>query len=256
MVNMVSQPSDTTKPLSEVVRKCFEDEVLKARRALTSSRPSVASITSGYLATVIEHMTTTRSFFMDDARQFITLVLAPFFASGLVGANSFAEGIAPRDATILRGIALAIVFIILPVTYALESKAKAAYEFYVASAIHAAIMHSAVSLGGCHHWFAHVYRCIDGIVDKDKEGIDRFAASLHWKQVLINSWMRSSSQDSRGGGNLFQSFNLLLRISKGAAYAVLFLGLVFTCTHASSESAKSSPSHQTQSSATIQCKPL
>jgi hypothetical protein len=189
---------------------------------------------------------------MDDAKQFVTLVLVLFVASGLLAAHGTSEGITQMESIILFLSALAITALIFPVTDALKSKATAGYELYIASAIHAAIVHSAVSLGNSHQWFAHVYRNIDEIQDGDANDIVGFELERHWKHVIINRWKESSGQKS-GQKNLLKSFNELLGWSRKVAGAAICLGFCLMLIHNLSEPAKNKSKetshHQKQDSA-------
>lgn len=251
--------------LREKVQQCFAREVSNVRRSLRVGKPGVA-LPESYLSSVVENMATTRSSFMKDAGQFLTLICVLFAGSGLVAAQAYSTSGAKQISLWIA--AIGIVATVFPVVNALHQKARAVYEFYVAAVIHAAIVHAAVSLDRSHPWFDYVYRDLEGLLicDLPKCVADGHfvapAVEKDWRQALMSAWVRTSSaweQQRFGrifhlfgttpdnkGLNLLQSFERLLSLAERTALVALVLGLVFAFLSYSPESEGSTKSEVPQ----------
>jgi hypothetical protein len=137
--------------LRDQLQKCFDNEVKAVRKAFRGSKGQI-SIPETYLSSLVERMGSSRIAFMTDAGQFLTLLIILLFAAAMIAAQ------VPATRGVWRWplwIASEFMFGIVPiVAFALRDKAIAIYEFYVASVIHAAVVHAAFSLSHAHPWFA------------------------------------------------------------------------------------------------------
>ncbi len=224
--------------LSEQVAAQFKSAATKLADSRVLNGKNESTAWEGYLGASVQHIAQSRSIFMDDAKQLITLVLAIFIGAAVLGSFASNEELSERESIVLWIAAITIVTFIFPIATAVEAKARAAYDLYVAAAIHAALLHEAVGHGESHEWFAHVHRNIAEIEDDDKCGIRDFDVAKHWKRVLIERWMKSSSAANYRwnllkprSGNLLHSFNHLTRWSRIGAIAAMLLGLVFAVFH-------------------------
>lgn len=230
------------------LRKCFDDEVKAVRKAFRGSKGQI-SIPETYLSSLVERMGSSRIAFMTDAGQFLTLLIILLFAAAMIAAQ------VPATRGVWRWplwIASEFMFGIVPiVAFALRDKAIAIYEFYVASVIHAAVVHAAFSLSHAHPWFAYVYRDLNGAEVKD---VSPNGDPLHlnpqviqkdWKQILVRTWTRTSSNvlnyetsprifqwldqclgASKGQLNLLRSFEKLLALACWIAVIAFVLNVV------------------------------
>lgn len=202
------------------IHERFDAEVKEIQQSLPFTSDS--STWLGYLASSIEQVANARSIFMDDVRHLTTLILAIFVGAAIIAAQAISLPIV--ESIVLLTAAIGIILFVFPVANAAEAKSRAAYEFYVASSIHAALVHSAAGVTKSHQWFCHVHRNMREIRNCQDED---------WKTKLIQQWMKSSSATDQDAGNLYISYNRLLSNARIAAKSAVAFGLVFGLTHLS-----------------------
>src|SRR5262245_54593070 len=118
----------------------LDEEVATVKANCKTTFPPDSPAWEGYLASTLEQIATARSIFMNDGRELLTLMLIIFVGAGIVAFQALlVDGIA--ESISLSVGALALIIFVWPVITAIQHKSHAAYEFYVASAIHAAIVH-------------------------------------------------------------------------------------------------------------------
>jgi len=214
---------------------------MEGSRVFGSETPSTAW--HAYVASTLKHLTDARRIFMDDVRQFVTLTLVLFLGSGLLGSYTLQFVTTPLEACILYCSALIVLFLIFPVTTAIEAKAEAAYELYIAAAIHGALVHKAVGIDDSHQWFTYVERVISEIDAKDfgdtpdlesEESIDKFKKFVekNWKVGISTRWKKTgASFTNTRNRNLLESFQSLLRWARRVTVCAMLLGLLFSVVH-------------------------
>ena len=201
-----------------------------------------------YLSTSLEQITTTRSLFMDDARNLVTLVLAIFVASALLASygaslNDEAEFCLVMLASILTTL------LVIPLKELYLSKTRAAYDLYISSILHACVIHEAVGLEKSNLWFYHVkrsIRCLRYLPKNAKESLAQDIVgpfisrgenitqvqlmgelAVRWKSLIAYAWRDSDGDDAHSdkSTNLLKSFKRL--IDHVVRVAWLAAGLLF-----------------------------
>lgn len=206
----MNSPEEKTSPPQ---RRCatYARLVDKTRSALletiaaASSKPSAGAYTDqkrlvdtpimeGYVSRTIEQIEQSRKIFIDDIKQLIVLFSALFIASGIVVGFALEQDSLLMVGLLLIAAALPLAMLQL-VIRAAKRKAWAAYQLYVTSATHAAVVHEALGLPCSHQWLARAKTCAESIEESEQQKCD----ILEWHRQVVWAWTNLPSADQSLG---------------------------------------------------------
>ncbi len=179
-----------------------------------------SAVMEGYLAKTLDQIEHSRRVFIDDVKQLIVLISALFVAGGLVVHSALSQKEVVLALVLLFAASIPLLLIFLVIRFA-RHKAWAAYELYVTSAVHAAVIHEALGFAPSHHWMERASRIGKGI-PRQKD----------WQTVLARQWegIGSTTPDGKESKTLHRNVIDLLKYVQwlvfGSSLILLLLSLV------------------------------
>lgn len=169
-----------------------------------------ADIGEAYLIATLQGVADARKILVEDAQRMITLLFT--ILAGAAALVVFGIELGKTDSTdalLVLAIAFSLFLCTPCLCVAARRKVRNAYEFYVAAALHATLVHAGKTLDGGHQWMVRV-REIISLLDAAHAAQPR-STPLDFHGDVILRWMRhGGSLEDRSGPNLLQAYAPLL----------------------------------------------
>lgn len=190
-----------------------------------SSAWSEKNVGETYLVASLHNIESSRRMLMEDAQRMLTLILALFVAAGAAISFAASQNRIPRLEVPLYSAALVLLIILVLLAKLSVQKITAAYEFYVASAVHSALVHRGRGLHEAHQWMARVDRLV---LDLDEINKGRQLERVDFNANLIEEWIRQTGlKKSANQPNLLQIFRPIFALTGVVAVIGAYLTIVY-----------------------------